>query len=93
MKTQDGKRFSFYEAAVRPIHLLDSMKAVYLKADSENLSLEALQAAQYLRKLKSYYDGAPVFFEDMVEKLTIDYWTDSAYHDEEATIFDWKECS
>jgi hypothetical protein len=32
MKTKDGKRFSFYEAAARPIHLLDSMKAVGLTA-------------------------------------------------------------
>jgi len=94
MKAQDKKTIGAYEVALRhcPQHLVNAMKAVFVKALREKLTYEAAaaalstaeawQAAQYLRRIQSYSEAQHPDYSERRHKLYVKYGLDYDYDEE-----------
>jgi len=94
MKAQDKKTIRDYEVALRhcPQHLVNAMKAVFVKALREKLTYEAAaaalstaeawQAAQYLRRIQSYSEAQHPDYSERRHKMYVKYGLDYDYDEE-----------
>jgi len=85
---EDRTKRLAYEEALRTLpELSEAIKAVFVKALDENLSFEdaakavgtdeAFLAACHLRRIQTYSNLLPSYYEELIEKVYTDYWLDN----------------